>query len=536
MMSLFSISCLITFFVSLLFAFFILLNNKKSKLNIFWFLTALSISIWSLGFWGVVSSKDYRIAYFFQYLLDFGGILVPIVFFNFIIELLGLWGKMKRGVIVSWVTGMVLVGLSFTPLFKKGLTSYQSFAHWVDPGPLYALFPITFVFFTIYSLILLITTYKKTDNKILKGQIKFIIFAQIFGFGGGITNFFPQLFKVYPFGNYFVIVYIIFISYAILKHHLFNIKVVATELFTFAIWIVLLTKVFFSTSTQDFIVNLTILFSVVFFGIMMIRAVIEEFKQREEIEKLAADIKKAYEVEKKAREELEKLDAVKNQFLLTIQHHLRTPLTSMMGYTDLLLKGQFGKVPKKIEVVVQKFQSSTNELIKMVNEFLDITQFQLGKRVILLKDGVDAQEIAENIVNSLMLEAQSKKINLNFERIQDDCLIKADPEKLKAAMANIIDNAVKYTNQGGVSVKIRRSGSDILIEVKDTGIGISKVHLQNLFGNIFERGEEAKKTFTTGRGIGLYLAAQIIQAHNGKIWAESEGEGKGATFFIQLPM
>jgi len=257
-------------------------------------------------------------------------------------------------------------------------------------------------------------------------------------------------------------------------------------------------------------------------------------EQREQIEKMAEDVKRAYEVEKKARQELEALDKSKNQFLLTIQHHLRTPLTAIMGYGDLILKGTFGRPTKKIANVVKKMQVRTQDLIKMINEFLDITQFQLGKGVINFQPGVDVYKIISDIIKELKLITEEKGIYLRLEKPDRDYLIPADSQKLKMALYNIIDNAVKYTKKGGVKIKIT-DGIFLKIIIQDTGIGISKENLGTLFSRVFERGVEAKKAFTTGRGIGLYLASEIIKQHKGKIWAESEGEGMGSVFHIELP-
>jgi signal transduction histidine kinase len=113
--------------------------------------------------------------------------------------------------------------------------------------------------------------------------------------------------------------------------------------------------------------------------------------------------------------------------------------------------------------------------------------------------------------------------------------IKADQEKLKVALANIIDNAVKYTSKGGVLVKTETADSKVLISVKDTGMGIPKEEQKYLFDRTFERGKGAKQANATGKGIGLYITYHIIKAHDGKIWVESEGKGKGATFYIELP-
>jgi signal transduction histidine kinase len=250
---------------------------------------------------------------------------------------------------------------------------------------------------------------------------------------------------------------------------------------------------------------------------------------------LYKNLQAAYEVEKKAKEDLEALDKTKNQFLLTIQHHLRTPLTSMMGYSDLLVNGAFGKQTKKTLEVIKKFQASTGGLIKMVNEFLDITQFQLGKSIIALKPGVELEPILDEIVGDLKFQTDKKGIYLKLEKPEKIFTIKADKEKLKAALQNIFDNAIKYTPEGGVTIKVE-SNHVVKIIVTDTGIGIAQDRIKDLFNKTFERGEEAKKTFATGTGLGLFLSNKIILAHGGKVWVESKGQGQGSTFYIELPI
>ena len=257
---------------------------------------------------------------------------------------------------------------------------------------------------------------------------------------------------------------------------------------------------------------------------------------QQKVDEQTKDIRKAYEMERNAKEKLEELDSVKNQFLMTVQHHLRTPLTSMMGYADLLLGGTFGKMSQKVREVIERFEASTSSLIRMVNEFLDITQFQLGKQVINLRDDVNLCPIFKEIIKDIELEAQKKGIYFKIEKPEADCHIRADEPKLKAALMNIFDNAVKYTSKGGVTVKLKVEGKTVKAMIQDTGIGIPKERLEKLFDITFERTDEAKKSFATGRGIGLYLSSQIIKAHNGRVWAESEGEGKGSTFYVELPV
>ncbi len=273
--------------------------------------------------------------------------------------------------------------------------------------------------------------------------------------------------------------------------------------------------------------------------------------------------KRAYAVEKKANEELQELDKVKNQFLATTQHDLRTPLTAISGYSELLINGTFGKQTKKTIEVIKKIQEVTQNMKRRADSFLDVAQFKLGKGVVSLNPGVEIELILNEIVNELKFKAESKKVYLNFEKPFDsaqggpegDYKISADREKLKSALFNVIDNSVKYTTSGGVTVTVNHKSqitnhkqipnsndqnlkqipNSVLIAVQDTGIGIPVEKVKTLFETQFERSEQAKKT-AEGKGVGLYLAGQIIKLHQGKIWAESQGEDKGSIFYIELPL
>jgi len=246
------------------------------------------------------------------------------------------------------------------------------------------------------------------------------------------------------------------------------------------------------------------------------------------------ELKAAYQVEKKAKEELEKLNEAKSQFMLATQHHLRTPLTSMQGYIDLLLTGTFGKVSKKVEEALKKLEKSTKNEIKVVEELLSISQFQLGEKVVTLSADVKIEDILEEVVEHTKSEVEKKGIFLRVKKPEKIPRIKGDEAKLRVALTNIVDNAVKYTQEGGITIKLEPEKNKLKIIIKDTGIGIDKKEISNLFSRTFERSKKAQKLFATGRGIGLYISAKIIEAHKGKIWAESEGKSKGSTFYIEL--
>ena len=438
--------------------------------------------------------------------------------------------------VVIFVAGLTLSPFVFKEIVQFSITG--GIAR-VDNGQGIIIFGITVVSLILYSIYLVLKKLIKL-NSIYKSQVKLLLAGVVVTFSLHILfNFlFPVLLdnsKFSPFGSFFIFPFIIFTSYAILRHKLFNVRVASTALLVFALSIVSFIEVTQADNLVFIIYRSAILFFILVFGIILIRSVLREVRQREQITKMAQDVRRAYEIEKKAKEQLEQLDKIKDQFLMTTQHNLRTPLTSIMGYTDLLLNGDFGKQNKKTTEVIKKFQILTGGMIKMVNDFLDMAQFQLGRSVVDLKPGVDLVKILEDIILELGFKAESKNIHLNFQKISDKIEVKADREKLKAALFNIVDNSIKYTQEGSVDVVVKKQDK-ITISVTDTGIGIAKDRLDTIFEKMFDRGEEAKKITTVGTGIGLYLSGQIIRAHNGKVWVKSDGEQKGSVFYVQLPL
>ena len=152
------------------------------------------------------------------------------------------------------------------------------------------------------------------------------------------------------------------------------------------------------------------------------------------------------------------------------------------------------------------------------------------------------EEIITSVVEELKNAAKEKNIYLKWEKPEKPLpKISVDREKLRQAIMNVIDNAIRYTEKGGVTIKseIRNPKSEtqgkIIIEVKDTGTGLTKYELSKMFES-FSRGAAGTRLYTEGVGLGLYVAKKFVEMHNGKIWAESKGKGKGSTFYIELPI
>lgn len=530
-MSLFAISCLATAVLTAILGLLTLFKNPKDRVNRSWFLVSCAVFLWTTGLFGTVIVGNSGIALFCQRILYIGTILIPILFFNFTIIIL----KRERRERRIFYGGCILAIIFLISLFSKHFIAIvpekTSLNYWpVSTGLFYWSFLFYFALYMIYSLILLKIDSKKYSG-IYQKQIQFVYYAVLIGFSGGSTNFLLDFdFNIYPIGNFFVSLYVVLVAYAVFKYQLMNVKFIATEILVGLGSIILLVDLFVSKSSLPMsLLKFIILLVFVYLGVSLIRSVLKEIEYREKV-------KKAYEVEKKATKELKRLGEVKNQFIMASQHHLRTPLTSMRGYVDLILTGSYGNVPPKIKEALTKFEISIKRLNKVINEFLDITQFQLGKEVVTLRDGVDLSPIFKEVKEELGYEAKARGIKLDFKIPKKIPKIKADSEKLKIGMFNIVDNAIKYTQEGGVLVKVSIVDHKVLITVKDSGVGIPKENQKELFNKLFERGYDAMKVHGTGKGIGLFITFHIIKAHNGKIWAESEGRGKGSTFFIELPI
>ncbi len=259
-------------------------------------------------------------------------------------------------------------------------------------------------------------------------------------------------------------------------------------------------------------------------------------EQTKEIRAAYKKIEKAYELEKRTHNELRQLSEIKTQFLLSTQHHLRSPLTVVQGYLSMIGEGSYGEIPPVAKEKINASLDVTQKLINLVNELLDVANFQMNKGAAAARS-TDMAALAADIVAELEKTARDKKIYLRFDKPALPVPpVSADPKGIREAVYNIVDNAIKYTQKGGVTISMAVADGKLRFAIADTGIGLNARDKRGLFRRTFERGDKAKEINANGKGIGLYLAGQMIVTNGGKIRAESEGRGKGTTFVIKLPL
>ncbi|GAB4581232.1 MAG: hypothetical protein Fur0022_39790 [Anaerolineales bacterium] len=227
------------------------------------------------------------------------------------------------------------------------------------------------------------------------------------------------------------------------------------------------------------------------------------------------------------------LDALKSDFVTSVSHDLRSPLTLMRGYATMVeMMGQLNDEQKKY---LKRIEHGVDRMGHMVNNLLDLGRIESG---MLKWEDVSILDIVKQVVGGLQYQAELKKIELGGYYPEGELpLVTVDPSLLSQAIHNLVENAIKYTEAGGkvaVRLQLDASNASVLISVQDTGIGISSADQIRLFEK-FYRVPNKKAQVQRGSGLGLAIVKSIVEQHKGRIWVESELE-KGSTFFVRLPI
>jgi len=227
------------------------------------------------------------------------------------------------------------------------------------------------------------------------------------------------------------------------------------------------------------------------------------------------------------------IDRMKTEFVSVASHQLRTPLTGIKWFVELLLKN---KLSPTIKDYVKQIATSNERMVHLVDDLLNVSRIETGRKFDIVPVDVDLVPIVKQVVEAQQILAKSKKIKIICAiGSPSKLMMKVDGEKIRQVLQNLINNAYKYSKEGGrVEVGCKKDKKDVEFYVKDNGLGIPKKDQQRIFEKFF-RAENALTAHTDGTGLGLYIVKAIVEAHGGKVWFESM-EGKGTTFYFSLPI
>jgi signal transduction histidine kinase len=232
-------------------------------------------------------------------------------------------------------------------------------------------------------------------------------------------------------------------------------------------------------------------------------------------------------------EQLETASRHKSQFLANMSHELRTPLNAILGYTELIVDGIYGQVPEKIQEVLERVEKSGRHLLGLINDVLDLSKMEAGELRLAL-DEYRLREVVYGVLASLEPLAADKGLTFGADLAPDLPVGRGDERRLSQVLLNLVGNAIKFTEQGGVTVRASQQGDAFVVAVADTGPGIAAEDQARIFDEFQQVDSSSTKT-KGGTGLGLSIARRIVELHGGRIWVESES-GQGATFSFSLPI
>ncbi|HEX2929233.1 MAG TPA: ATP-binding protein, partial [Candidatus Binatia bacterium] len=254
---------------------------------------------------------------------------------------------------------------------------------------------------------------------------------------------------------------------------------------------------------------------------------------------MSQELHRLYESQHRASQELQRLNGqlqeaskAKSNFLANMSHELRTPMNAILGFVEMMLDDIYGEVPSHLKEPLTDVQTNGKHLLHLINDVLDLSKIEAGRMELVLAE-YSVQDVVETVRASLQSLALEKGLAFETTVGDDIPLALGDGKRIAQCLMNLVGNALKFSKQGRVAVSVQQQGANLLYRVTDTGIGIPKEELDNIFVE-FQQLDTAITREFSGTGLGLNITKKFVEMHGGRIWVESE-LGKGSTFSFSIP-
>ena len=511
--------------IALFLAFFVLFQNRKNLANQILFFTLVSFVIWvffALVFWATNRSD----VVMFSWMMDIYA--EPLVYIGafYLVRVL-----VSKGDITFWEK--IILALLYTPIIVLGptaltLSGFDVPSCLATEGPV-ALYYTYFVevVVTLSILIFAIKKYWYTSARDVRREIAVIttgtiLFLAAFSWGN-ITGSFTENWQLGLYGLFGMPVFIGFLVYSIVRFRTFNIKLIGAQALIFSLVALIGSQFFFIQNDTNRLLTAITLIITGAIGINLIRSVKKEIAQREHIEKLAG--------------ELQETNKRQETLMHFIGHEVKGYLTKDASVFASLSEGDFGQLPDTLKPIVSQALAQSRDGARSVTDILTASNQKKGT-VSYTKESFDLKALVSEIVEKAKTKADEKNLSVSFSSDDSGAPYTFNGDKGKLGdnvLRNVIDNSINYTSTGSISVSLKKENQKFVIAVKDTGIGITEEDKKRLFTE-GGHGENSQKINVHSTGYGLFIAKNIVEAHGGTIRAESEGEGKGSTFIVELPI
>lgn len=540
-----------TAIIVLIFGIFIFIKSKENKLagKILFFISIL-FSLWVVeeGYiWLIYSS--YKMMFFWAPLALIYS-LINILSFYFVYVVI----KKKD---VNFYKKSIFLFLLFPIIFliptRYNLSGFDIVNCQASEGDYYIYYRYFIGIISIISIIIFsFLKYIKENDKQKRKQILLLTFGMVsflllFSWGE-IVGSFTENFNITQYGLLGAPVFIGFLTYLVVAYQAFKIKLLGAQALVVSLNLLVGSQYFFAETTTSYVLTTVTLVLSLIFGYILIRVVKRDDERKEQLQVMADKLAGA-------NDQLRKLDNAKTEFISIASHQLRTPITAIKGFASLLLEGSYGELTDGVKGAMEKIYSSSERLVALIEDLLNVSRIESG-RMQFTFEKASVEKLIKELYDNFALVAKAKEFFLEMKLPENPLPeIVMDYTKIRELVSNFVDNALKYTEKGGVVIsaevkdegvvidesgfviagKKSEFGKVVRITVKDTGIGIPKEEIPYLFKK-FSRGKDVSRLHVGGTGLGLYVGKAIAEAHHGQVWVESEGDGKGSSFIIEIPL
>jgi len=511
----------------LLFGLYVVQKDARSGMNQLMLGFCLSMFGWMFGTFMMFAWRtDPSAALFWDRFVYGAVVFMPPFMHHFSLLFTKQTHRQRTLLILNYTLAFLFLLATRTPWFVNGVYNYWWGVH-SKAQLLHHVFLGYFFLGTGLFFRNLFLFYRKTTDRLTRLQTlySFFAFAIVIFIGGSAYLFAYGIDTKFPFSYLSGIIFPVMLFYAVSKHHLLGAKTIVTEVLIGLTEFLMVMQIFFARTLTDIVLRVLFAVGLAIIGYLLMKSVDREVRRREEVTRLARSLEQA-------NLRLQELDKQKTDFLSIAAHQLRTPLSILNGYIELIWDGGYGRVGNKIKDVLDNMEESSGRLVKLVDDFLNITRIEQGRtRYDFIRE--DITKIIWSVVHELKDRAEQKGLKLIQSDTKKIPLVRMDEEKIRHVIFNFVDNAIKYSLKGNIVVQCAFENGVLTVRVKDHGYGFEKVDQANFFQK-FYRGNNVKGINVNGTGLGLYVCSKFIEAHHGKIWAQSPGLGKGSEFGFSI--
>ncbi len=511
--------------VSLLLGIFVLLNNPRALANRILFSITFFFSVWVYFDLIVWATEKFEYSMYVWSIMVYPELLVYVG----CVYLISYFSNQQND--ISLIKKLSLAAF-FVPLFLLAHTSYNLLGFDATncdraavEGPLWQYMYLVELILIGWVVLTSIHGYRRMQSVIERRQLLLItvgVLIFLLAFTAGNLTIVLELDWSYEQYKLFGMpIFVAFIAYSIVKFKTFHTKLITAQALIAALAIAVLSLLFLQTIPNiRIIAGITFVFVCVL-GYVLIRSVKREIEQREHIEKLA--------------QELEATNERQETLIHFIGHEVKGFLSKDAGAFAALSQGDFGQLPETMKPFVENALAESRLGADSVGNILKASNLKKGT-VAYTKEPFDLKVLVAVAVEKAKLVAEQKGLTLTFTTADGWYQMTGDKTQINDhVLRNLIDNAINYTPSGTIEVSLKRSGRNIVFAVKDSGVGITEEDKKRLFTE-GGHGKDSQKVNVHSTGYGLFIAKSIVLAHGGTVRAESEGQGKGSTFFMELPV